>query len=106
MIQIERKCDRCGRQDPLKVNGATEAVKAEQDATARKAIREKLLAFLQDIPAHMMPAAITVLQAGPEGKPYIAIYDHLCGGEAKRSCGQRVSNLLQGVELPPKPVED
>jgi hypothetical protein len=92
-IKIERKCGRCGRENPVEVETAADAVAAEELAARREKVARDVREYLAGIPREEIPDVIAFVKG--EG----VIHTNICDlADAKRSCTKRMRDLLREVE--------
>jgi len=92
-IKLERRCNRCRREDPQVLTSAMEVVEAEEHGRKREETARKIEEYLATIPRELMPDLIVFVKG--EG----AVHRHLCSpADAKRSCLQRVLDLAGAMK--------
>jgi len=98
-IKMSLTCTRCHREDIIELEQLAEATALEEHQKRKVAVLAKLQAFVASLPAEDLPDFFAVL--GDK----TMVHSYLCDpqDEGKRSCAQRVSDLLAGVnELGPR----
>jgi hypothetical protein len=91
-IKLEQKCSRCRRDDSIQVACIPDAMKVEETQKAREAKAQEIQAYLEAVPADLMPDVIAYVKGAG------IVHTNICDpADAKRSCLKRVSDLVTAM---------
>lgn len=92
-IKMSMTCSRCHREDVIDLDTLAEATALEEHQKRKKVVLKKLQDFVASLPVEDLPDFLAVL--GDKS----LVHSYLCDPkeDGKRSCAQRVGDLLNGV---------